>query len=576
MKKTAAIIARVSTGVQDYQRQVDDLTSLAKQMGYQVPDKFIYSEKVSGFKNSDERTALNQIIDEIKTTGKIDLVFAESASRIARKPSVGHGFVETLTEFGIPVFISNMNCASIERGVRNKAFFIQYAMLLEFARIDAEDIQSKFKSGKLNSIKEGRVIGGERLNYGYDRGIKTDRKAAKYVLNKQEATVVKKIFQMYINGSGCKVISNYLNENNIPTKLGKKWSMSSVYQVLKNPFYYGARKWKGEIYENTVPAIISKEKFEKAINVGKGRDAVSERNVKYLYLLKNKLYCGYCGGKYVAKFKPKKHSHYMCYYRSSNVTHRTCEACGIGIEMIESLVWDVVKTNLGLFKYIEKHNDVTKQLEKDIINLKLKVSSYQHELESKIAQVKKWNRLFVMEKVDEDELNQEVGKLQTSIENIRYKLKFSQKEIETKNELIRKGNNLQAYKDMVDSIGHDRVKIADVLNNVLEKVIITSSTIGSHCNTYIVTVYMVGGLMPSTVLFDKTTFESWDNPMAFAEVEYDSKGVLQSDIEKLRKNLEMAYTGINSKGEKVKINVPNKVGRIHFTRLNILTGNKPV
>ncbi len=576
MEKIAAIIARVSTGVQDYQRQVDDLTQLAINMGYQVPDKFIYSEKISGFTIGDERTALNQIIDEIKTTGRIEMVFAESASRIARKPSVGHGFVETLTDLGIPVYISNMNCASIERGVRNKAFFIQYAMLLEFARIDAEDLKAKFKSGKLNSIKEGRATGGDMVIYGYDKGERTDKKAPKYVINPLEAKVVKRVFQMYINGSGCMVIANYLNNQDIPTKTGKQWSIGTVTQLLKNPFYWGSRLYKGQLYENVVPAIISKETFLKAKEIAKQRDINPEKNIKYLYLLKDKIYCGYCGAKYLAKFRPKKHSHYMCWNRSSNVIKRTCEACGIGIDKIESLVWEVVMAELGVFNYIQRFNDVLKQNEKEIENLKLKIAAYNSELETKSQQIKKWNRLFVMDKIGEDELNLEVGKLETSINNINEKLSNIKSEIKSKQQMVAKGSNFKAYKKLVKTIGVDRVKINEVMKNVLDKVIITSTKTGSMCDTFIVTIYMTGGILPTSVLFDKKKMVFWANPRASAGVKYDSKGILQNDIDKLEKGLKMAYEGVTFKGSKIINTEPAKVEHIPFTRLNVLTGNKPV
>jgi DNA invertase Pin-like site-specific DNA recombinase len=579
MKKKAALIARVSTGTQDYKRQVEDLTALASSMGYEIPQEYIYTEKISGLSSSDERQALVNIINDIKSTEKIEMVFTESANRIARKPSVGHKFVEDLTDLGIPVYISNMNCASLyDNGVKNKAFFIQYAMLLEFARIDAEELKLKFKSGKLNSIKEGRVIGGEHIIYGYQRGEKIDRKAPKYIINSDEAKVVKTIYKMYINGSGCKIIANYLNGKKQPSKTGGEWTLGTISQILNNPFYYGARRWDGKIYENTVPAIITKEEFEQVRKIALEREQNPEKNVKYLYLLKNKTYCGHCGAKYHAKFKPQKHSHYMCYNRSSNTNKKTCLACGIGIDKIESLVWFLVKMHMGVYEYLQKHGENVKKNQHDIENLKLKIAAYETEIQMKTQQIKRWNRLFTIEKIEEDELSIEVGKLQSSIKSVSQKLISINKEIAAKQALVSSGSIIEQYTSLMKTIGNDRVKINEIMKNVLNKVIITSTHTGQYCDTFIVSVYTIDGLMPSTVLFDKKQMLFWDNTMGgvYAINNYDANNRFNGNMQKLVKYLKKPSYGTTVIGERVLNKNPLNVPLVPFTRLNILNGNQPV
>ena len=51
------IYARVSTVIQDYDRQIDELKDYAKRMNYQVVK--VFSEKVSGTKKVAERNALS-------------------------------------------------------------------------------------------------------------------------------------------------------------------------------------------------------------------------------------------------------------------------------------------------------------------------------------------------------------------------------------------------------------------------------------------------------------------------------------------------------------------------------------
>jgi site-specific DNA recombinase len=565
MKKTAAIIARVSTGVQDFQRQINDLTALAESMGYQVPEEYIYSEKLSGFTKMNDREALNQILDKIRTgTAGFTMIFAETVSRIARKPSVGHSFVEDLVELNVPVFIKNMNQSSLNsNGTRNKGFFMQYAMLLEFSQTEAEDNRAKFKSGKIQSIKEGRVFGGEVVIYGYKRGEKLDRKAAKYAVDEKEAKVVKKVFDMYLKGAGCKLIANYLNEKKIPTKLGKQWQMGTITQMLTNTFYYGTPIIKGVSYEGVVPAIISKETFLQAKEIAKERDVNPERNIKYLYLLKDRIFCGYCGAKYVAKFRPKKHSHYMCYKRSSNVEKTTCEACGIGISAIESVVWLMVKAMFGGHQYLKNFDKAVIKTEKEITNLQLQLKAYEKDIETKTSEKKKWQRLFVTDKINEDELNEELGKLNTTIKNCRYKIETITKDIATKKKVLK--SNTYANDSMMfeNELGTDRVKINEVLKNVLDKVIITSTKTGSMCDTFFVTVYTYGDTKSRTVLFNKKTFQFWGNLVLSLRMKFDENGRIVDKLDKLMKEF-MSKTS------------PKDVDKIPFTRLNTLKENQPV
>ena len=54
------IFARVSTNVQDYERQVNELTALAQHNGWSV--EAVFCEKISGAKKNAERKELNRMV----------------------------------------------------------------------------------------------------------------------------------------------------------------------------------------------------------------------------------------------------------------------------------------------------------------------------------------------------------------------------------------------------------------------------------------------------------------------------------------------------------------------------------
>ena len=64
MGTKVVIYARVSTNIQDYQRQLDELRNYANGMNYNVVAEF--SEKISGAKHIEERIALTELLQYVE------------------------------------------------------------------------------------------------------------------------------------------------------------------------------------------------------------------------------------------------------------------------------------------------------------------------------------------------------------------------------------------------------------------------------------------------------------------------------------------------------------------------------
>ena len=76
------IYARVSTVIQDYDRQIDELRDYAERMNFQVVK--VFSEKVSGAKKVAERNALSELLDYVEAH-HIDKVLIYECSRLSRR-----------------------------------------------------------------------------------------------------------------------------------------------------------------------------------------------------------------------------------------------------------------------------------------------------------------------------------------------------------------------------------------------------------------------------------------------------------------------------------------------------------
>ena len=95
-KTPVAILVRVSTLRQETDRQMNELESYAASKGYEVVA--VLKETISGKANADQREGLQQVLD-LARSGSIKKVLVHEISRIARRSSITHSFVEQLIFF---------------------------------------------------------------------------------------------------------------------------------------------------------------------------------------------------------------------------------------------------------------------------------------------------------------------------------------------------------------------------------------------------------------------------------------------------------------------------------------------
>ena len=116
-------------------------------------------------------------------------------------------------------------------------------------------IKSRFKWGKIQSVKKGRFANGNPP-YPYEkvRKIIEDEKGRvrvdfDIVVNQEKNQVYQRIKQMYLSGMGTEQIAFQLNRENIPSPNMKKWSATAVQRLLLHEFHmgkiiYGRYEWK--------------------------------------------------------------------------------------------------------------------------------------------------------------------------------------------------------------------------------------------------------------------------------------------------------------------------------------------
>ena len=149
-----------------------------------------------------------------------------------------------------------------------------------FAKYERIKIQDRFQRGKRGKLRKGLPISDHGV-YGYSW------KDGNYVINPQQAEIVRQIFDRYIHlPGGYRTIIDWLEQQGIPSPKGlPRWSDYGMQQIIHRQMYTGEyyayttynKKVSASHFERiprdssewipmSCPAIISKEVFQQAQN----------------------------------------------------------------------------------------------------------------------------------------------------------------------------------------------------------------------------------------------------------------------------------------------------------------------
>lgn len=214
----------------------------------------------------------------------------------------------------------------------------------------------------------------------------TVSKERKYIINPQEAPIIKIIFDKFCEGWSYKKISEYLNNNGF-TNRGKKFRPFFT-DTLRNEKYKGVYVWNlregkdklgkktNRIYKNDsevirikggIPAIITEETFNLAQNILDTKKYSKRIAInKSKYLLSSILECGCCAqpfnGGYTFSGRNKT---YRSYYKCNGLKKTpSCKQKDINMEYLDSYILDLTKNILLNISFSETYKtEINKFLE---------------------------------------------------------------------------------------------------------------------------------------------------------------------------------------------------------------------
>jgi site-specific DNA recombinase len=208
---------------------------------------------------STDRPDLQRLLNDIRA-GKIDVVVVYKVDRLTRSLADFAKLVELFEAHGV-AFVSVTQqfntTTSMGRLILN--------VLLSFAQFEREVTSERIRDKIAASKRKGLWVGGP-LPLGYDM------EDGKIAVVESEAEQVRLIFKRYLKLSGVNALVRDLKARNIRTKIrplatggargGIPFERGSLFYLLRNRFYIGEVKYRGEILPGEQPPIMDRALFD--------------------------------------------------------------------------------------------------------------------------------------------------------------------------------------------------------------------------------------------------------------------------------------------------------------------------
>lgn len=279
------------------QSQEDALRKYVAEQGGEV--YAVYSDTESGTKQRDDLTRLFQD----GRAGRFQYAVAQDIDRWARNTLLWLTFQADLAKAGVEVL-----CASQRFDSSTPEGKLMGVQLAGFAEFFSQLTSRKVKNKRAALASKGMWPGG-RAPYGYALSNK------KLVPTAAEAETVRLIFSLFVEHRSRAAVRNVLEENGV-SKRSRKWTNSSLEQVLRNPTYIGVIRQNEQLFAGEHEAILDVETFNVVQALTPVRTRIRHKR-DHEYPLAGVLVCSACGSSMTSHYVSKRTTD-VRYYRCTS------------------------------------------------------------------------------------------------------------------------------------------------------------------------------------------------------------------------------------------------------------------
>lgn len=361
--KTAVIYARYSSDNQTEQSiegQLRVCQQFAKNNDILILDTYI-DRAMTG--TNDARPDFQKMLKD-SNKKQWDYVIVYKLDRFSRNKYEATIHKHTLRENGIKLLSAMENIPDTPEGI------ILESLLEGMNQYYSAELSQKIRRGQKESYIKGNYTGGPIL-FG------CDVKDKKYVINPNEAEIVKEIFTKYANGITGKSIAKDLKNRGIRTKKGAYIDAAMIYKIIQNIKYTGVAMYGNETYKNIYPAIIDEETWKKVQSIRmENKHSPGRKKEIFDFILSGKLVCGHCKNLITGESGTSKSGEKYYYYNCVSKRKRKadCNFHAINKQWLEDYVisttWNLLNDKVIMEEIIKQTCKLHERLSKDKIVIK--------------------------------------------------------------------------------------------------------------------------------------------------------------------------------------------------------------
>ncbi len=338
---------------QSIESQFNELKDLAKRDGLKVVK--VYTEEKSA--HTTGREVFARMVEAIQR-GEGDAILTWHANRLTRNMTDG-AVIVSLMDSNILKEIKTTGRTYTSDSMDKFIIIMEFGL----SKKDSDDKSIVVKRGLKTKCEKGSMPGLAPL--GYLNTPHLPGGSRKIVKDSERFDIVKQIWDMMATGRySVKELWKYLdNDLGLRTRKfkregGKPLSLSSLYKIFRDPFYYGEFVYprnSGNFYQGIHESMISKETFSEVQRIINRNTKTRSKTKVFDYT--GVMRCGGCGAQITAeeKIKHQKNGnvHKYTYYRCTRRKDPNCKNPAIPLKDLEVQIKEKVE-KIGISPVFEK------------------------------------------------------------------------------------------------------------------------------------------------------------------------------------------------------------------------------
>ena len=256
-KRTVAVYARVSTEHEAQLSALDNQVQYYDNILQQHPEWTLYKsyidEGITGTSTKKRKNFMSMMADAAEH--RFDLIITREVSRFARNTVDTLQETRKLKKLGVEVWFTEDNIWTMN----DEDGELRLTIMATLAQNESKKTSLRVKAGQMISFQNAVPYGNGNI-MGYDR-VETKVNGIKqvsFVINPEQARVVRLIYDLYLAGNGMKKIQYELERRGELTATGlTRWEQANISRILNNEFYAGVVVYRKQF----VPDYLEQKKI---------------------------------------------------------------------------------------------------------------------------------------------------------------------------------------------------------------------------------------------------------------------------------------------------------------------------